>query len=157
MKITLIFIGKTVKSFLKEGEKEYDDRLKHYVKMEEIIIPELKNVSNLTIEEIKQKEGELLLAKINANDTLILMDDKGIQFTSEELANWINTHQIKSTKNIVLVVGGAYGFSPDVYANAKQKLSLSKMTFSHQMVRLILKEQIYRAFTIIKGEPYHHK
>jgi 23S rRNA (pseudouridine1915-N3)-methyltransferase len=157
MKITLIFIGKTVKSFLKEGEKEYDDRLKHYVKMEEIIIPELKNVSNLTIEEIKQKEGELVLAKVNANDTLILLDDKGVQYTSEELANWINIHQIKSTKNIVLVVGGAYGFSPDVYSNAKQKLSLSRMTFSHQMVRLILKEQIYRAFTIIKGEPYHHK
>jgi 23S rRNA (pseudouridine1915-N3)-methyltransferase len=157
MKITLIFVGKTIKPFLIEGEKEFDKRLKHYIKIEDIVIPELKNVSKLSIEEIKIKEGELILSKIQSTDTVILLDDKGISYSSEEFSNWIEQHQIRATKNLVMIVGGAYGFSKFVYERAQQKLSLSRMTFSHQMIRLILKEQIYRAYTIIKGEPYHHK
>ncbi len=157
MKITLIFVGKTIKPFLIEGEKEFDNRLKHYIKIEEIVIPELKNVSKLSIEEIKIKEGELILTKIQSTDTVILLDDKGVSYSSEEFSNWIEQHQIRATKNLVMIVGGAYGFSKFVYERAQQKLSLSRMTFSHQMIRLILKEQIYRAYTIIKGEPYHHK
>jgi 23S rRNA (pseudouridine1915-N3)-methyltransferase len=157
MKITLIFVGKTIKPFLIEGEKEFDNRLKHYIKIEEIVIPELKNVSKLSIEEIKIKEGELILSKIQSTDTVILLDDKGVSYSSEEFSNWIEQHQIRATKNLVMIVGGAYGFSKFVYERAQQKLSLSRMTFSHQMIRLILKEQIYRAYTIIKGEPYHHK
>jgi 23S rRNA (pseudouridine1915-N3)-methyltransferase len=157
MKITLIFVGKTVKPFLIDGEREYDNRLKYYIKVDEIVIPELKNVSKLSTEEIKIKEGELILSKIQNTDTVILLDDKGVSFSSEEFSNWIEQHQIKATKNLVLIVGGAFGFSKIVYERAQQKLSLSRMTFSHQMIRLILKEQLYRACTIIKGEPYHHK
>jgi 23S rRNA (pseudouridine1915-N3)-methyltransferase len=157
MKITLIFVGKTIKPFLIEGEKEFDNRLKHYIKIEEIVIPELKNVSKLSFEEIKIKEGELILSKIQSTDTVVLLDDKGITYSSEEFSIWIEQHQIRATKNLVMIVGGAYGFSKFVYERAQQKLSLSRMTFSHQMIRLILKEQIYRAYTIIKGEPYHHK
>lgn len=157
MKITLLFVGKTIKPFLIEGEKEYDNRLKHYIKLEEIVIPELKNVSKFSIDEIKTKEGDLLLSKINPTDTVILLDDKGVSYSSEEFSGWIEQHQLKSTKNVLFVVGGAYGFSREVYERAQQKISFSKMTFSHQMIRLILKEQIYRAYTILKGEPYHHK
>ena len=157
MKITLIFVGKTIKPFLIEGESEYNNRLKHYIKIDEIVIPELKNVSKLSTEEIKIKEGELILSKIQNTDTVILLDDKGVSYSSVEFSNWIEQHQIKATKNLVLIVGGAFGFSKFVYERAQQKLSLSRMTFSHQMIRVILKEQLYRAYSIIKGEPYHHK
>jgi 23S rRNA (pseudouridine1915-N3)-methyltransferase len=157
MKVTILAIGKTIKSYLVEGEKDYENRLKHYLKLDEIILPELKQTSNLTVEEIKQKEGILLLSKLKTSDTLILLDEQGQQYTSEGFSDWIAKHQMKATKNMVLVIGGAYGFSDDVYARAQEKIALSKMTFSHQMVRLILKEQLYRAMTILKGEPYHHK
>jgi 23S rRNA (pseudouridine1915-N3)-methyltransferase len=157
MKVTIMAIGKTIKPYLIEGEKDYDNRLKHYLKTEEYILPELKQAGNLSVDEIKQREGALLLSKLKPADTLILLDEKGKQFTSENFSDWLNQHQLKSTKNLVLVVGGAYGFSEEVYAKAADKISLSKMTFSHQMVRMILKEQLYRAMTILKGEPYHHK
>jgi 23S rRNA (pseudouridine1915-N3)-methyltransferase len=157
MKITLIFVGKTVKTFLKDGEAEYDKRLKRYIKLEEIIIPELKNASKLSELEIKKKEGELILNKINTGDEVVLLDDKGTQFSSINLANWIDKFQIGGCKNLVFIVGGAYGFSQPVYERAQHKLSLSKLTFSHQMVRMIFKEQLYRSFSILKGEPYHHQ
>jgi 23S rRNA (pseudouridine1915-N3)-methyltransferase len=157
MKVTLIAIGKTIKPYLIDGEKDYENRLKHYIRLEEIIVPDLKQVGNLTVEEIKQKEGALLLSKVKPTDTLIVLDEKGQLFTSEIFSEWIAKHQMKATKNLVLLIGGAYGFSEDVYSRAQERIALSKMTFSHQMVRLIFKEQLYRAMTLIKGEPYHHK
>jgi 23S rRNA (pseudouridine1915-N3)-methyltransferase len=157
MIIKLIVVGKTVKSYLKQGEEEYTNRLKHYVRFEEDVISELKNVSSLNEEQIKQKEGEEILKRIQPTDYLVLLDEQGKQFTSEEFAEKIVKWQNTSVKQVVFVVGGAYGFSKEVYDRCNEKLSLSKMTFSHQMVRVFFKEQLYRAFSIIKGEPYHHR
>ncbi len=157
MKITLIFVGKTVKSYLKEGEAEYDKRLKRYIKVDEIVIPELKNASKLSELEIKRKEGEFILDKLSNSDDVVLLDDKGKEMSSLEMAKWIDKFQIGGCKNLVFIVGGAYGFSDDVYTRAQHKLSLSQLTFSHQMVRMIFKEQLYRSYSILKGEPYHHQ
>jgi 23S rRNA (pseudouridine1915-N3)-methyltransferase len=157
MIIKLIVVGKTVKSYLKEGEEEYTNRLKHYVRFEEEVISELKNASSLNEEQIKQKEGEEILKRIQATDYLVLLDEQGKHFSSEEFAEKIEKWQNTSVKQVVFVVGGAYGFSKEVYDRCNEKLSLSKMTFSHQMVRLFFKEQLYRAYSIIKGEPYHHR
>lgn len=157
MIIKLIVVGKTVKSYLKEGEEEYANRLKHYVRFEEEVIAELKNVASLNEEQIKQKEGEEILKRIQPTDYLVLLDEQGKQFTSEEFAEKIIKWQNTSVKQVVFVVGGAYGFSKEVYDRCNEKLSLSKMTFSHQMVRVFFKEQLYRAYSIIKGEPYHHR
>ena len=157
MKIKLIVIGKTNTAYLKTGENEYEKRLKHYCKFEEIVIPNLKNSNKLSKNKIKIKEGELILKKIGLIDKLILLDNKGKINSSNEFSNFLNENMLHSTKNLVFVVGGAYGFSEKVYNRADDKLSLSKMTFSHQMVRLIFKEQLYRAYTIIKGEKYHHE
>lgn len=156
MTTRLICIGKTIKSYLKDGEAEYVKRLKRYTKLQEVVIPELRKASKLSESEIKQKEGELLLSKIESNDFVVLLDEKGKSLSSEEFANWLENKQIYGTSNIVFIIGGAYGFSEEVYNRSQYKLSLSRMTFSHQMVRMIFKEQLYRAFTIIKGEPYHH-
>ena len=156
MKIKLIVIGKTNTAYLKTGENEYEKRLKHYCKFEEIVIPNLKNSNKLSKNKIKIKEGELILKKIGLIDKLILLDNKGKINSSNEFSNFLNENMLHSTKNLVFVVGGAYGFSEKVYNRADNKLSLSKMTFSHQMVRLIFKEQLYRAFTMIRGEKYHH-
>jgi 23S rRNA (pseudouridine1915-N3)-methyltransferase len=157
MDIRLILIGKTNSKFLVEGEKEYEKRLKHYVKFTEVVIPELKKASKLSEEQIKTKEGEEVLKKLSKADYLILLDDKGKQQTSKEYSKWIQKRMNSGVKSIVFIVGGAYGFSDEVYVRANEKLSLSKLTFTHQMVRLIFKEQLYRAFTIIKGEKYHHE
>jgi 23S rRNA (pseudouridine1915-N3)-methyltransferase len=157
MIIKLIVVGKTVKSYLKEGEEEYTNRLKHYVRFEEEVISELKNASSLNEEQIKQKEGEEILKRIQATDYLVLLDEQGKQFNSEEFAEKIEKWQNTSVKQVIFIVGGAYGFSKEVYDRCHEKLSLSKMTFSHQMVRLFFKEQLYRAYSIIKGEPYHHR
>jgi 23S rRNA (pseudouridine1915-N3)-methyltransferase len=157
MKITLIFVGKTVKHFLKDGEAEYDKRLKHYIKVEEIVIPELKNASKLSELEIKRKEGELILDKLSTSDKVVLLDDKGKEMPSVKMAKWIDKFQISGCKNLVFIVGGAYGFSEEVYSRAQHQFSLSKLTFSHQMVRMIFKEQLYRSYSILKGEPYHHQ
>jgi 23S rRNA (pseudouridine1915-N3)-methyltransferase len=157
MIIKLIVVGKTVKSYLKQGEEEYTNRLKHYVRFEEDVISELKNVSSLNEEQIKQKEGEEILKRIQPTDYLVLLDEQGKQFTSEEFAEKIVKWQNTSVKQVVFVIGGAYGFSKEVYDRCNEKLSLSKMTFSHQMVRVFFKEQLYRAYSIIKGEPYHHR
>lgn len=157
MKLTFICIGKTGKSFLEAGESEYLNRLKHYVKMERIEIPDLKNAKKLTIDQIKKLEGEEILSKLTASEDLILLDEKGKQFTSMQFADFMQKKFNQGGKGITFVVGGAYGFSDALYERATGKISLSSMTFSHQMIRMIFFEQVYRAFTILKGEPYHHE
>lgn len=157
MKITLLTVGKTDKDWVKQGLDIYVSRLKHYVPFAMTEIPELKNVSALSKDQIKIREGELTLKNIRNSDDVILLDERGKQYSSMELAGVIRDKMTYGGRDIVFVIGGAYGFSDAVYARADSKLSLSRMTFSHQMVRAIFVEQIYRAFTIIKGEPYHHE
>ena len=157
MKIKLIVVGKTNTAYLKTGENEYEKRLKHYCKFEEIVINDVKNGGKFSINELKIKEGELILKKIGSIDKLILLDNKGKINSSNEFSNFLKENMLYGAKSLVFIIGGAYGFSEEVYNRADDKLSLSKMTFSHQMVRLIFKEQLYRAYTIIKGEKYHHE
>ena len=157
MKITLLTVGKTDKDWVRQGLDIYVSRLKHYIPFSVVEIPELKNVSALSKEQIKSKEGELILKNIRPTDDVILMDERGKQYTSVELAKIIQDKISYAGKDIVFIIGGAYGFSDAVYQRANSKLSLSKMTFSHQMVRAIFAEQIYRAFTIMRGEPYRHE
>jgi len=157
MDIKLILHGKTEEAYLREGFAVYAKRLKHYISFTEEVIPALKNTRGLTFQEIKQKEGEQLLAKIKSSDTLVLLDEKGIEFRSVGFSNFLQKQMNASTKSLVFVIGGPYGFADDVYLRAQKKVSLSKMTFSHQMIRLLFIEQLYRAFTILKNEPYHHE
>ena len=157
MKIKLIVVGKTNVKYLLEAENEYQQRLKHYVKFEEVILADIKNAKNLTHQELSRREGELIVSKIDKNDEVILLDDKGKEFTSLNFSQFLNQKMIQSTRCLTFVVGGAFGFSAELYDRTNTKISLSKMTFSHQMVRMIFKEQLYRAFTIIKGEKYHHE
>jgi len=156
MKITFLTVGKTEDAYLKDGIEKYVKRLKHYTKLSIIDLDELKNTKALTQEQQKSKEAELILKKITPQDYVILLDEKGMELTSEKFAAYIDKKAIASVSNMVFVVGGPYGFDSTVYTRANDKLSLSAMTFSHQMVRLFFIEQLYRAFTIIKGEPYHH-
>ena len=157
MKITLLTVGKTDKDWVRQGMEIYVSRLKHYIPFAVVEIPELKNVSALTKDQIKTREGELILKNIKPTDDLILLDERGKEYTSVELAKVIQDKISYVGKDMVYVIGGAYGFSDAVYQRAHSKISLSRMTFSHQMVRAIFVEQIYRAFTIMKGEPYHHE
>lgn len=157
MKITLLTVGKTDKDWVKQGLEIYVSRLKHYIPFAMVEIPELKNVSALSRDQIKVREGELILKNIRPTDDVILLDEHGKEYTSVELARSIQEKISYTGKDIVFIIGGAYGFSPDVYSRANSKISLSRMTFSHQMVRAIFVEQLYRAFTIMKGEPYHHE
>lgn len=157
MKITLLTVGKTDKDWVKQGMDIYVSRLKHYIPFSVVEIPELKNVSSLTKEQIKVREGELILKNIRPADDMILLDERGKEFSSVEFAKVIQDKITYAGKDIVYVIGGAYGFSDAVYQRADSKISLSRMTFSHQMVRAIFIEQVYRAFTIMKGEPYHHE
>ena len=156
MKVKLIVVGKTNVNYLKDGETEYDQRIKHYVNFEQLIISDIKNTKNLSTAQLKNKEGEQILSKINTSDFVVLLDEKGKQFSSKEFSNFLNKKILKSTKYLVFVVGGAFGFSDEVYKRANYKFSLSKMTFTHQMIRVFFKEQLYRALTIIKGEKYHN-
>ena len=157
MKVKLIIIGKTKSKFLLDGENEYQKRLKHYCKFSELIIPNIKKASKLSKEVLKEKEGNLILDSLKKSDYVILLDDKGLALTSIEFSEFLNKKIVSSTNELVFIVGGAFGFSESLYKRANTKLRLSKMTFSHQMVRMIFKEQLYRAFTIIKGEKYHHE
>ena len=157
MNIKLILVGKTTETYLNTAIDKYIKRLKFYTNFEIITIPELKNAKKLNLEQQKEKEGKLILSKINNSDYIVLLDEKGKEFTSEKFADWINKKQINSTKLLVFIVGGPYGFSQEIYSLANEKISLSQMTFSHQMIRLLFVEQLYRAFTIINNEPYHHK
>lgn len=157
MKVSLIVVGKTNSKYLIQGETEYFERLKHYVPIDYKVIPELKNTKKLSEDQQKIKEGELILNQISNKDFVVLLDDKGKTYSSVGFSKFFEKKMITGTKSVVFIVGGAYGFSDDVYKRSNDKLSLSKMTFSHQMVRLIFLEQVYRAMTIIKGEPYHHE
>lgn len=157
MKIKLILVGKTTDIKLAGLIEEYMNRLKFYIPFEQIVLPELKNAKHLTFEQQKEKEGDMILAKLDNSDEVILLDEKGKQFTSVDFATFISNKMIFSNKCMVFVVGGPYGFSQKVYQRANAMMSLSKMTFSHQMIRLLFVEQLYRAMTIIKGEPYHHE
>ncbi|MGB5363852.1 MAG: 23S rRNA (pseudouridine(1915)-N(3))-methyltransferase RlmH [Aureibaculum sp.] len=157
MKIKLLAIGKTDDKRLQELIVEFQKRLKHYIKFEIEIIPDLKRVKNITVDQRKQKEGMLILNKIDATDQLILLDEKGHQFRSIEFSRFLQKKMNSGIKQLVFTIGGPYGFSDEVYQKAQGKVSLSKMTFSHQMIRLFLVEQLYRAFTIIKNEPYHNE
>lgn len=157
MKIKLLAIGKTDDKNLQILIQNYENRLKHYIKFELEIIPDLKNVKNLTESEQKEKEGALILRKMNPTDQIILLDEKGIMHSSKEFSKFMQKKMNSGIKQLVLVIGGPYGFSQELYQKAQGKISLSKMTFSHQMVRLFVIEQVYRAFTILKNEPYHHE
>ena len=157
MDVKLVTVGKTDVKWVKEGLDLYVSRLRHYVPFSLVEIPQLKNVSALTQEQIKEREGELILKQLNPGDSVILLDEHGKEYRSVEWAEWIRQRLARGGKALVFVIGGAYGFSQAVYDRAEGKVSLSRMTFSHQMVRTIFAEQLYRAFTIIKGEPYHHE
>jgi 23S rRNA (pseudouridine1915-N3)-methyltransferase len=156
MKFTLLVVGRTVEKHYITAIDDYVARTKHFISFDMEVIPELKNTKSMDTLTQKQKEGELILKSFQAGDHIVLLDDKGAHYTSEELATWVDKRTMQSNKRVVFVIGGPYGFSKEVYAKANEKLSLSKMTFSHQMVRLIFVEQLYRAYTIIKGIPYHH-
>lgn len=157
MTIKLLAIGKTDNKQLQLLIDDYTKRLGFYIKFELEIIPDLKKVKNLSEDQQKQKEGELILSKITTTDVLILLDENGKQYDSVQFANYLQKHMNSGIKQLVFVIGGPYGFSQDVYNAARGKVSLSKMTFSHQMVRLFMTEQLYRGFTILKNEPYHHR
>jgi 23S rRNA (pseudouridine1915-N3)-methyltransferase len=156
MKITFLTVGKTEDAYLRDGIEKYVKRLKHYTRLEIVEIAGLKNTKALSPEQQKANEAELILKKITATDFVILLDENGAEFTSKQFAAYIDKKAIGGAANMVFVVGGPYGFDDAVYQRANDKISLSQMTFSHQMVRLFFAEQLYRAFTIIKGEPYHH-
>ena len=157
MKIKLIVVGKSAFDFVKEGEEVYEKRLVHYLPFEKIVLPDIKNPKNLSLEELKKKEGEMILSKITNQDFLVLMDENSYQYTSTKFASWLEQKVNEGTRSMIFVIGGAFGFSEDVYNRSNQLISLSKMTFSHQLVRIIFLEQLYRAQTILKGEPYHHE
>ncbi|MEM9823620.1 MAG: 23S rRNA (pseudouridine(1915)-N(3))-methyltransferase RlmH [Bacteroidota bacterium] len=156
MKIEFWYIGKTNEAYLREGMQIYENRLKHYLPYQSVMIPDLKKTKNLTSQQIKQKEGEALLNKINADDFLVLLDEKGKSYTSETFATFIERSLLRFNKRIIFQVGGAFGFSEAIYQRANAKIQLSSMTFSHQMVRLFFLEQLYRGMTILKNEPYHN-
>ena len=156
MKIVLLTVGKTNELSLKNVISEYQKRLKFYIPFEIEELPELKNTKNISEEIQKQKEGELILKYLTDADDVILLDSQGEQYTSPQFAAYLERKMVTGGKRIVFVVGGPYGFSPEIYRRANGKVSLSKMTFSHQMIRLIFVEQLYRAMTILRGEPYHH-
>jgi 23S rRNA (pseudouridine1915-N3)-methyltransferase len=157
MKITLLLVGKTNDDYIRKGMDNYLKRMKRYISFTVETIPALKNAKSLSKEQVKEKEGLLILSKISEHDFLLLLDENGKEMSSVEFSNYLKKMMLQSVKNLVFVIGGAYGFSPQVYARGNSKLSISQMTFSHQIIRLIFMEQIYRAFTIINNEPYHHE
>lgn len=156
MKITFLVLGKTDDKYINEGMAKYLGRLKHYIKFDLIEIPDLKNTKSLREDQQKSKEAELIQKALNPSDHVILLDEKGSEFTSRQFSEFLNKKMVGGIQNLVFIVGGPYGFDESIYKLAKGKISLSKMTFSHQMVRLFFIEQVYRSFTILKGEPYHH-
>ena len=157
MKVSLLLVGKTVNKHFVELIDEYAGRVKHYIGFEIVTIPELKNTKNLSVDQQKQMEGELILKQLQSGDHVVLLDEHGKEFRSIEFSRYMEQKMLSVNKRLVFVIGGPYGFSQDVYGKANEKISLSKMTFSHQMIRLIFVEQLYRAMTIMKGEPYHHE
>lgn len=156
MKITLIAVGKTEDTYLIEGINKYLNRLKHYINFSVLIIPDIKNTKNLTESQQKSKEAELISKQINPTDLVILLDEKGKKHSSVSFSEYLNKQMIGSVQHLVFIIGGPYGFDENIYKRANTSISLSDMTFSHQMVRLFFVEQLYRAFSILKNEPYHH-
>lgn len=156
MKATLLVVGKTADSRFGVLIDEYIQRTRFYLSFDMEVIPELKNTKNLSQEQQKEKEGELILKALQPGDVPVLLDEHGKEFRSIEFAAWIE-RKMHSVKRLVFIIGGPYGFSPAVYGAAQEKISLSKMTFSHQMIRLIFTEQLYRAMSILNNSPYHHE
>lgn len=156
MKTELILVGKTTDKHFDAGISDYAGRIAHYMPFSITVIPELRNTKSLSAEQQKQAEGELILKQLQPGDTVVLLDEHGKELRSTELASWLQ-QKLNTARRLVFVVGGPYGFSPAVYERANEMLSLSRLTFSHQMVRLVFTEQLYRACTIIRGEPYHHE
>jgi 23S rRNA (pseudouridine1915-N3)-methyltransferase len=156
MKICFLVIGKTVEDHLKQGIAIYEKRLKNYISFEIRTLPEIKKTSGLSVEQQKTLEGKVLLGPVLPSDFMVLLDERGKEFSSTDFAYFLQKQMLQNTKSMIFVVGGPYGFSKEMYDRADEKISLSKMTFSHQMVRLIFTEQLYRAMTILKNEPYHH-
>lgn len=157
MKIKLLTVGATPKNYLLEGEMLYDKRINNYIAFEKIEIPDLKNAKSLSKEQIKEEEGKLILQRIQSSDIVVLLDERGKEMRSVDFSAWLQQIMNQGPKQLIFVVGGPYGFSEEVYSRANRKLSLSQMTFSHQMIRLFFMEQLYRAFSILKNEPYHHE
>lgn len=156
MKITLLTIGKTEDKYLQEGIDIYLKRLKHYIPFKILEIPELKGTRSLSQEQQKSKEAELIFKNINTADHVILLDENGLELSSKQFSAFLNKKMVGGQQHLVFIVGGPYGFSDEIYKRSSEKISFSKMTFSHQMIRLFFAEQLYRACTILKGEPYHH-
>jgi 23S rRNA (pseudouridine1915-N3)-methyltransferase len=156
MKTELILVGRTVNKEFTKIIDDYRERITHYLPFNITVIPELKSTKSLSEEQQKTAEGELIIRQIQPSDTVVLLDERGREPRSVELASWLEKKQ-QSARRLVFIIGGPYGFSPAVYERANEQLSLSRLTFSHQMVRAIFLEQLYRACTIIKGEPYHHE
>lgn len=157
MKFTLLVVGRTVEKHYITAINDYAERTKHYISFDIEVIPELKNTKSLSMEQQKEKEGELILKALQSGDVPVLLDEHGKEFRSIEFAAWIERKMHTVSKRLVFIIGGPYGFSPAVYTAAQEKISLSKMTFSHQMIRLIFVEQLYRAMTILNNGPYHHE
>lgn len=157
VKICLLVIGKTDAEFVRTGIAEYENRLKYYIPYEMKVIPDVRNTRNMSEMQQKEREGELLLGQLETADYVVLLDERGNEYTSRSFADFLAQKMLTSIKRLVFVIGGPYGFSEEVYKRANMKISLSKMTFSHQMMRMIFTEQLYRAMTILKGEPYHHE
>ena len=157
MKFILLVVGKTVEKHYITAIADYVERTKHYTSFDMEVIPELKNTKSLSMEQQKEKEGELILKALQPGDVGVLLDEHGKEFRSVEFANWIERKMHTVNKRLVFIIGGPYGFAPSVYAAAQEKISLSKMTFSHQMIRLIFVEQLYRALSILNNSPYHHE
>jgi 23S rRNA (pseudouridine1915-N3)-methyltransferase len=157
MNIKLIVVGKTNQSYVEEGVKEYFSRLKHYISFEIIVVPDVKGAKNLSSSTLKDKEAENIIKYLNNQDAVVLLDEHGQEFRSKEFAQYLQKKMNQGTKTLVFIVGGAFGFSDKMYSLTSEKISISKMTFSHQMIRLLFTEQLYRAFTILHNEPYHNE
>jgi len=157
MKFTLLVVGRTVEKHYITAIDDYVSRTKHFISFDMEVIPELKNTKSLSMEQQKEKEGELILKALQPGDVVVLLDEHGKEFRSVDFAAWVEKKMHTVNKRLVFIIGGPYGFAPKVYEVAKEKLSLSKMTFSHQMIRLIFVEQLYRAMTILNNNPYHHE
>lgn len=157
MKVCLLVIGKTDTDYIRDGIREYEKRLSFYVPYEMKVIPDIKQAKNLSEMQQKEREGELIMKQLETSDRVVLLDEKGREYTSKGFADFLAQKMLAGNKRLVFVIGGPYGFSEQVYQRANEKISLSRMTFSHQMVRMIFAEQLYRAMTILKGEPYHHE
>ncbi len=156
MKIVLMTVGKTTTDYLRKGIEMYASRIGHYIQFELNELPDIRNTKSLTEAQQKEREGEMILGALQPSDVIVLLDERGREMTSREFSEDIDRYGIRGTKRLVYVVGGPYGFAQSVYSRANAKLSLSRMTYPHEMVRLFFTEQIYRAMTIMRGEPYHH-